>query len=228
MSSDWDGYGDGWEQLREETLRRDGYRCQRCFENRGPLQAHHVVPRSDGGPDSLDNLVTLCRPCHGVQHPDNNRFNDSRPKASLFPDTRASEEVARMRGPEDSVCERCRGVFDHTELVAHGDSYSMTDHYLTLCKPCVGVVSADGALTLNENRLHSNDRFSMPELRDRKTEAPVRPSVFADSSVAARREPVSAKERYVDDTVLRFFLGGWLNTAATAVFLYLLFRFLTG
>jgi 5-methylcytosine-specific restriction enzyme A len=27
-------------------------------------EAHHVVARADGGPDSVDNLVTLCVPCH--------------------------------------------------------------------------------------------------------------------------------------------------------------------
>jgi 5-methylcytosine-specific restriction enzyme A len=27
-------------------------------------EAHHVVARADGGPDQIDNLVTLCVPCH--------------------------------------------------------------------------------------------------------------------------------------------------------------------
>jgi len=205
VSSEWEGYGDGWENLREKTLQRDNYRCQRCFENRGPLQAHHIVPRSDGGPDTLNNLVTLCRPCHGTQHPKNDTFDDSRPNATLFPDEYAPEEVACMRAPEDRICERCRNDFDHREVIAYGSGYTKYDDYLTLCEPCVGVVSADESLPLKQNKLYANTRFSMEEIRDRKTEAPVRPSIFADSSVAARREPVSAKERYVDDTFLRFF-----------------------
>lgn len=224
VSSGWDGYGDEWEDIREKTLRRDNYRCQRCFENRGPLQAHHIVPKSDGGPDTLDNLVTLCRPCHGVQHPQNDTFDDSRPDATLFPDTDAPGDVARMRNPEDKVCERCREEFDHLELIAYGSR----GDYLTICKPCVGVVGADADVPLDVNELRSNDRFRMDNLRGRRTETSVRPSIFADSSVSARREPVNTKEEYIDDTVLRFFLGGWLNVAATVVVLYLLFQFLTG
>lgn len=27
-------------------------------------EAHHVVPRRDGGSNELDNLITLCVPCH--------------------------------------------------------------------------------------------------------------------------------------------------------------------
>lgn len=90
------------------------------------------------------------------------------------------------------------------------------------------MVGADEDFSLNRNELRSNDRFSMDSLRGRRTETSVRPSIFADSAVSARREPVNTKEEYIDDTVLRFFLGGWLNVAVTVVVLYLLFRFLTG
>jgi len=213
VSSEWEGYGDGWEDLRERTLQRDNYRCQRCFENRGPLQAHHIVPKSDGGPDTLDNLVTLCRSCHGVQHPQNDTFDDSRPDATLFPDTDAPDDVARMRNSEDNVCERCRDEFNHLELIAYGPR----GDYLTVCKPCVGVVGADEDFSFDQNELRSNDRFRMDNLRGRRTETSVRPSIFADSSVSARREPANTKERYIDDTALRFFLGGWVNVAVTVV-----------
>jgi 5-methylcytosine-specific restriction endonuclease McrA len=28
------------------------------------LAAHHVIPRAEGGPDSPENLETLCASCH--------------------------------------------------------------------------------------------------------------------------------------------------------------------
>jgi len=55
-----------WKAIRTETLLRDGFRCIRCEDgkNRRNLTAHHLIPRSEGGGDNLENLVTLCPPCH--------------------------------------------------------------------------------------------------------------------------------------------------------------------
>ncbi len=53
--------------LRARVLDRDGRRRVRCaslFE----LHAHHIQPREAGGPDTEENLVTLCRRCHGLVH----------------------------------------------------------------------------------------------------------------------------------------------------------------
>jgi 5-methylcytosine-specific restriction endonuclease McrA len=53
-----------WQQVREVAKRRDGHRCQRCGTSEG-LEVHHVTPIEQGGNVfSLDNLVTLCQPCH--------------------------------------------------------------------------------------------------------------------------------------------------------------------
>lgn len=54
-------------EQRREVLARDGYRCQQCGSS-GPLCVHHVVYRSDGGSDDLDNLATLCVECHTDKH----------------------------------------------------------------------------------------------------------------------------------------------------------------
>ncbi len=35
-----------------------------------PIDAHHIIHRSKGGDDSLENLVTLCWNCHRAQHPE--------------------------------------------------------------------------------------------------------------------------------------------------------------
>jgi 5-methylcytosine-specific restriction endonuclease McrA len=51
---------------RKNVMLRDGHRCQYC--GRSPplrdLDLDHVQPRSRGGRDSWDNLVTSCRPCN--------------------------------------------------------------------------------------------------------------------------------------------------------------------
>ena len=48
---------------RRAILARDGFRCQYCGSTRR-LTIDHVVPRSRGGLDSWDNVVTSCAPCN--------------------------------------------------------------------------------------------------------------------------------------------------------------------
>ncbi len=57
----------GSSTVRDRVLARDGGRCLVCGRP-VDLHAHHVVPRAEGGPDTEENLVTLCRPCHGRLH----------------------------------------------------------------------------------------------------------------------------------------------------------------
>ena len=202
------GYGEGWEELRRATLRRDGYACTRCGADDRTLQAHHVIPRAAGGPDDLENLLTLCRPCHGVVHQSNSSFDDVRDEAPLFPKPDAPEPVARMRTPSDQCCSRCgRERDDPTDLVAWtdppvGDDGSAPDH-LTLCKPCGGLV-AERVPDCDYESLIGCGSLRLHELSTRRLDAPVRPSPFAPSPVALRREPRTARERLIDDTPLRY------------------------
>jgi len=57
------------DEIRRRVIDRDGNRCQECGIEVGRRRglephAHHIVPRSSGGADELENLITLCRPCH--------------------------------------------------------------------------------------------------------------------------------------------------------------------
>jgi len=56
-----------YETLRQQVLRRDGWRCQLCGAMSN-LEVHHQEFRSHSGDDSEDNLITLCTPCHHVTH----------------------------------------------------------------------------------------------------------------------------------------------------------------
>ncbi len=48
---------------RENIFKRDGYRCVYCGSSHH-LTIDHVVPRSQGGEDTWENLVTACEPCN--------------------------------------------------------------------------------------------------------------------------------------------------------------------
>ena len=52
-----------WQALRAYVFAREGWRCFVCRRKR-PLDPHHLVKRSQGGSDSVSNVVSLCRPCH--------------------------------------------------------------------------------------------------------------------------------------------------------------------
>lgn len=61
---DWE-----WKQRRAECYERDNWTCRDCGVKCGHkgerrIQAHHVIPRRNGGGDEIENLLTLCASCH--------------------------------------------------------------------------------------------------------------------------------------------------------------------
>ncbi len=56
-----------YENLRQQILRRDGWRCQSCG-SMSNLEVHHMEFRSHSGADSEENLITLCAQCHHKRH----------------------------------------------------------------------------------------------------------------------------------------------------------------
>lgn len=64
--------GAAWQQARQETLERDGYRCQNCGATER-LNVHHVQAWHPGDDHALGNLVTVCVPCHVRLHLDSRR-----------------------------------------------------------------------------------------------------------------------------------------------------------
>jgi 5-methylcytosine-specific restriction endonuclease McrA len=63
-------YGSNWRTQRQRVLERDGEKCVVCSSDTSEhiLDVHHIQPiRSFKTPEdanTLDNLITLCRPCH--------------------------------------------------------------------------------------------------------------------------------------------------------------------
>ncbi|WP_254535924.1 HNH endonuclease [Halomarina litorea] len=72
---------------RERVLERDGHTCQRCGcdvegghrESNQSAEVHHLIPRSAGGPDANQNLVTLCWLCHQKAHWDMGDLHETAP-----------------------------------------------------------------------------------------------------------------------------------------------------
>src|SRR5204863_7019296 len=58
-----------YQNLREQVLRRDSWRCQVCGSMTN-LEVHHKQFRSHSGGDRESNLITLCFDCHASTHGD--------------------------------------------------------------------------------------------------------------------------------------------------------------
>ena len=58
----------GFKNAQEACFNRDDYKCQCCKTKKSILNAHHIIYRSKGGADMLDNLITLCEDCHKKLH----------------------------------------------------------------------------------------------------------------------------------------------------------------
>ena len=66
------GYGREWHLLRKAVMKRDGYRC-RCHDCRaaGRLlpaeEVDHIIPKSQGGTDAMNNLQAISKACHQLK-----------------------------------------------------------------------------------------------------------------------------------------------------------------
>lgn len=70
--------------IREEALVRSRRCCCVCHEFAGLyVNVHHIQPRSEGGPDTIENAIVLCLRCHGEVghynpgHPIGNKYSAS-------------------------------------------------------------------------------------------------------------------------------------------------------
>lgn len=74
-----------WLNLQRQTFERDRFKCNyckgrsKCYE----LHAHHLILRSEGGEDILENLATLCKTCHVAYHKGEIKLKKIKSKAKI-------------------------------------------------------------------------------------------------------------------------------------------------
>ncbi|MEG3435954.1 HNH endonuclease [Pannus brasiliensis CCIBt3594] len=87
---------------RREVLKRDKYRCQYCG-SRSNLTLDHIFPRSRGGRNTWENLVTACESCNGSKGDRTPREAGmslkSVPKAPIHPAILFAEQFWQTRSP---------------------------------------------------------------------------------------------------------------------------------
>jgi 5-methylcytosine-specific restriction endonuclease McrA len=56
--------GPRWDAIRRKVLRNSGGVCGACGKD-GAVEVDHIIPRHLGGSSEPDNLMAVCRKCHG-------------------------------------------------------------------------------------------------------------------------------------------------------------------
>jgi len=51
-------------KIKLEAKRRSAFRC--CICEKSFVEIHHIIPQSEGGPDTIDNAAPLCASCHDL------------------------------------------------------------------------------------------------------------------------------------------------------------------
>ncbi len=60
--------------VRDRLLVEAMHRCCLCPEHHDVTHVHHIVPISEDGPNSEDNLMVVCPTCHAKVHGLRNRY----------------------------------------------------------------------------------------------------------------------------------------------------------
>ena len=64
------------ERMKEGVYKRDRGVCAICGkQDHWAWHCHHIVPRGEGGPDTVKNGATLCEKCHAFIHPHMEELN---------------------------------------------------------------------------------------------------------------------------------------------------------
>ncbi|WP_459503071.1 HNH endonuclease [Bacillus sp. C1] len=79
-----------WRDCRHLALIRDNYLCQECLKHNIITPAdmvHHIKERSEN-PElalTLENLISLCNPCHNKEHPEKGGGEKNKKKKRNIP-----------------------------------------------------------------------------------------------------------------------------------------------
>lgn len=111
--------------LRFSVLERDNFACQYCGR-RAPdvvLEIDHVTPKSQGGKDKLDNLVTACFDCNRGKRARILAWNEpfvSCADCSLLYITPQDEPIEVFQGGPAWICPPCWEDLKESERIPCG------------------------------------------------------------------------------------------------------------
>lgn len=93
------------EALKLSAKRKAHFKCCICQRHSVSLEAHHIIPESDGGPDTEENAAPLCPTCHAEYGANPEKRTAIRVQRDFWyeicerryaPDSKAMERLARL------------------------------------------------------------------------------------------------------------------------------------
>jgi len=116
------------QEVRDQLLVEAMHRCCLCPEHNDVTDLHHVVPISEGGPDSEENLMVVCPTCHAKIHRLRKRYTPEQLRMykerwvrlcgrGLPLDVRLSQAFVDTPPPERPVADAARSVVVQGDMV---------------------------------------------------------------------------------------------------------------
>jgi hypothetical protein len=141
------GEQNGFWNVREYVLYRDGHTCQHCKgKSKDPvLNVHHLESRQTGG-DRPENLITLCEKCHD--------------KVSL------GELVLKVRPSKGFKAETFMTIVRWKIVAALREAGNVADH-------SYGYLTKSGRIALGLEKSHLNDAFIIAGGTDQERLSPI-------------------------------------------------------
>jgi len=205
-------YSSRWDELAQQTKKRDNWTCQKCGVKGGQygstqLNAHHIITKKRGGKDNRENLITVCQPCHEEEHghpiPQGSRF-DSYSSTTSNP-SEISSSNSKFENLSNSHS-KIESSFSSSELQQDIEHSSIDDY------------SSSPSAVFNRGNLET----ILPE-NDK-----IRGEDYAIYTSLKRDLTVSLTSLFIL-SVIGLFLSveqmGWYIIFAAALFVFLFFRF---
>lgn len=95
------------DKIRWGVKEKAHFKCCWCQLVKGSLDAHHIIPEAENGPDTFDNAAPLCKDCHDTFGSNPSKRSEIRRRRDwwykICEDSLKSENVKRLEEMENDI-----------------------------------------------------------------------------------------------------------------------------
>jgi hypothetical protein len=185
---------------------RDNYTCQVCKLRNKKLRTHHILYKSKGGTDAVDNLITVCADCHNDEN--------HKPGGVLYKWMQTHKAVKLYKEPAfmNFSQKRLRSKYIDAKFT-YGSSTSASRQKLNLSKTHFNdAITISGIERIEEN---APEHFYYKQFRKKKRSLheSIPRKGLSKKNTDAKRNNKNVKYRngyYLNDEVTYNYRHGWV------------------